>query len=273
MKKLFLFLALGFVLVAISQSDAPTFQDTRLVNMHTNEMLPSQTLQFRIGHRFGALNGGFYELWGLDQANMRLGFEYGLHKKAMLGWGRTSSTKTWDLFAKVSILEQGESIPVSLLYLGTANINGNKELFSAAELEFVHRLSFTNHLILTSKLNERISLMLQPSYLHQNLVSDSTDKNDMLFIGVGAKYSVSRVVSLTSEYIYRFPVSGSETFDNHHDSFSLGVAFDTKGHYFSLHLTNSASLYEQGYLAENFDSWKDGGIRLGFNIIRNFDFK
>ena len=32
----------------------------------------------RSSHRFGTLNGGAYEFFGLDNATMRLGFDYGL---------------------------------------------------------------------------------------------------------------------------------------------------------------------------------------------------
>ena len=260
------------VLVGVSQSEAPAFQDTRLVNMHTNVMLPAKTLQLRIGHRFGAIKDGFYELWGLDQAHMRIGFEYGLSDKAMIGIGRTSTNKTFDGFLKAHFIEQSSKFPFSILYLGSVNINGSKVFLTSNgdKTSFAHRLSFSNHLIITSKLNDRISVMLQPTYLHQNLVKDDGDKNDMMLIGLGGKYSISRVVSLTSEYIYRLPVNNSPLYEDNHDSFSLGVAFDTKGHYFSLHLTNSAALYESGYLVHTFDDWLDGGIRLGFNIIRNF---
>ena len=256
-----------------AQTEAPAFQDTRLVNLHTNAMLPSSTLQLRIGHRFGTLNGGFYELWGLDQANMRIGFEYGLHSKMMVGVGRTSTNKTFDAFMKTSLLEQTDKVPVSILFLSTININGQKTLITNADVTFSHRMSFSNHLIIASKINDRLSVILQPIYLHQNLVETPEDKNDMLAFALGGKYSISRLLSFTGEYIYRVPTQNSPLYEDNYDSFSLGIAINTKGHYFSLHLTNSAALYESGYIAQNFDTWEDGGIRLGFNIIRNFQYK
>ncbi len=270
MKNLLIIPFLLICTIISAQSEAPAFQDTRLVNMHTNSMLPTKTMQLRIGHRFGTLNGGFYELFGLDQANMRLGFEYGLHSKIMLGLGRTSTNKTFDAFVKLSLVEQTDKTPVSILFLSTINLNGQKMLFTEADVTFAHRMSFSNHLIISSKINDRISILFQPIYLHQNLVKTEDDKNDMLAFALGGKYSISRVVSLTGEYIYRVPTQDSPLYEDNYDSFSLGVAIDTKGHYFSLHLTNSAALYESGYIAHNFDTWADGGIRLGFNIIRNF---
>ena len=49
-----------------------TFKTTRLVNMHTIECVGPHTLDFRISHRFGTLNGGSYNAWGIDgPANIR----------------------------------------------------------------------------------------------------------------------------------------------------------------------------------------------------------
>src|SRR5574343_1514997 len=59
-----------------------TFKSTRLVNLHTNEQMKAKHLDFRIQHRFqpmaieGSNNFGFYNMFGLDGAQMRLGLEY-----------------------------------------------------------------------------------------------------------------------------------------------------------------------------------------------------
>ncbi|MFM7589712.1 MAG: DUF5777 family beta-barrel protein, partial [Bacteroidota bacterium] len=47
---------------------AYTFKSTRIINTHSIENVAAGVLDFRIMHRFGAINGGWYELWGLDQA-------------------------------------------------------------------------------------------------------------------------------------------------------------------------------------------------------------
>ena len=43
-------------------------------------MLHPGTMDFRILHRFGRVNQGAYQFFGLDQASMRLGFDFGIRK-------------------------------------------------------------------------------------------------------------------------------------------------------------------------------------------------
>ena len=95
-----------------------TFMSTRIINGHSIEMFAPGALDVRISHRFGALNTGFYELFGLDQATIRMGLEYGLSNSIMIGLGRSSYKKNYDGFFKYSIYRQSqkENIPFSLVF-------------------------------------------------------------------------------------------------------------------------------------------------------------
>src|SRR5690349_6283101 len=53
-----------------------TFKGTRLVNGHSVETKAGGDLEFIFAHRFGPLNAGSYELFGLDGAYVRLGLDY-----------------------------------------------------------------------------------------------------------------------------------------------------------------------------------------------------
>ena len=55
-----------------------TFKGTRILNGHSIENRKNEELEFIISHRFGAINLGFKELFGLDQSNIRFALEYGL---------------------------------------------------------------------------------------------------------------------------------------------------------------------------------------------------
>ena len=77
-----------------------TFKSTRIINNHSVEIFEPQQLDLRIAHRFGLLNSGLYELYGLDQAKIRIGVEYGLIKNMMIGMGRSSYQKTYDGYIK-----------------------------------------------------------------------------------------------------------------------------------------------------------------------------
>ena len=77
-----------------------TFKSTRLINGHSVEMRTTGILEFIISHRFGRINRGGSELWGLDQSSIRLGLEYGLSDNLNIGLGRASFGKVFDAFLK-----------------------------------------------------------------------------------------------------------------------------------------------------------------------------
>lgn len=94
MKKGILALLLGFSLSTFSQElVSETFDDTRVVNGHSVETSKEGSMKFIIAHRFGLINGGLYELYGLDQSTIRLGFDYGLTDNITIGIGRSSFQK------------------------------------------------------------------------------------------------------------------------------------------------------------------------------------
>src|SRR5687768_18408886 len=66
------------------------FNYTRVIMSHSMESLPAGVLDFRILHRFGNVNRGLYEFFGLDQATIRLGLDYGITNNLMVGIGRGS---------------------------------------------------------------------------------------------------------------------------------------------------------------------------------------
>ncbi|MFY7788568.1 MAG: DUF5777 family beta-barrel protein, partial [Thermoflexibacteraceae bacterium] len=75
-----------------------TFKSTRIINGHSVEGMAAKHLDFRISHRFGQLSDGAYNLWGLDQAYIRIALEYGLTNRLMVGVGRSTYQKAYDSF-------------------------------------------------------------------------------------------------------------------------------------------------------------------------------
>lgn len=83
-----------------------TFPETRLVNGHSVETNQEGVLKFIIAHRFAAINAGIYDFFGFDDANMRIGFDYGVRDWITLGIGRSSLNKTYDGYMKAKLLRQ-----------------------------------------------------------------------------------------------------------------------------------------------------------------------
>ncbi len=96
------------------------FKTTRIINGHSFEMNSPGVLDFKISHRFGALNGGAYEWFGLDQASIRIGLDYGVTNWLNIGVGRNNVGKFYDGFIKLKFLRQQKgikNIPISLLLM------------------------------------------------------------------------------------------------------------------------------------------------------------
>jgi hypothetical protein len=246
------------------------FRSTILINNHTTELLRPGIMEMRISHRFGPMSSGVNEFWGLDQATIRLALEYGLHDRVNIGLGRSTYQKTVDAFAKVRILQHDE---FDLVYYGNITINTLPYPDPEMKNYFSSRLAYVNQLLISRKFDESLSLILIPSIVHKNLVNYSDDPNTRFTLGLGGKYNVTKVTSIQGEYHYRFGNQDTPDYQNFNNSFSLGVGFHTKGHFFEVHLTNSEPVIDKGFLTETSGKWSNGDIRIGFNIIRDFKIR
>nr|WP_295932655.1 DUF5777 family beta-barrel protein [uncultured Dyadobacter sp.] len=246
-----------------------TFKSTRIVNGQSVETMKKKHLDFRISHRFGKLNSGAYQFFGLDQATMRLGFEYGLTDDLMIGIGRSTSQKVYDFFGKYKLLKQtsgARNIPVSVtLFGGTGVATVDKER------EFQDKLYYTAQVLIARKFGERLSLQLSPTYLYRTMPDVTGDEKVLFAVGIGGRFKLSKRVSLNGEYFYTAREKNTLTAP-YHDSMSFGVDIETGGHVFQLHFTNSLGMIEKQFIGETAGSWGKGDIHYGFNISRTFSF-
>ena len=247
-----------------------TFKATHIVNMQTVEGVAQGALSFVIQHRFGQLNSGSYNFFGLDNATLRLGFDYGITDRFTVGVGRSSFEKTYDGYLKYKLLRQTDNskMPVTVSVLGTINYFTLKFPEKPA-LSTSDRISYTGQLLIARKFNRNLSLQLTPTYLHYNLVSTVGDKNNVFALGAGGRMKISKRMSIDVEYDY-LP-TGQVVSSSVHNSFSLGWDIETGGHVFQLVFTNSQSMLESQYLTQTTGSWGNGGIYFGFNLSRNFN--
>jgi Membrane bound beta barrel domain (DUF5777) len=247
-----------------------TFKTTRLVNGHTVENVGKKVLDVKISHRFGKVNGGGYELFGLDNATMRMGIDYGITNSLMVGIGRSTYQKTYDAFFKWKILRQStgnRTMPITLSYVPTIALKTLKFEDESRENYYTSRLFFTHQLLIGRKFSEGTSLQLMPTFSHRNLVQLATDPNDLFAIGIGGRQKLTKRVSLNFEYYYQLPdykLAGTR------NSLSVGFDVETGGHVFQLHFTNSQGMSERTFVTETTGEWGKGDIYFGFNISRVF---
>jgi opacity protein-like surface antigen len=249
------------------------FKSSRVILGHSIENPPNGGLVFIVQHHFGQINDGWYEFFGLDQANIRLGFDYGINNWLAVGIGRTSVQKVYDGYMKARILRQstgGKKMPLSVTYLGTMGITSLKWAEPERENYFSSRISYVHQLFIGRKFTPNLTLQIAPTLVHRNLVETKEDQNDVWSIGAGGQYQVLTWLTINAEYYYLLP---GTTADNFRNSFSLGVDMETGGHVFQIFVTNSRGLIEQQFIPQTSGSWGDGGIHIGFNIHRTFQVK
>jgi hypothetical protein len=254
-----------------------TFKSTRVVNLQSNETMKAKHLDFRIQHRFGPVKNGGYDFFGLDVATMRLGLEYGLTDRLMIGVGRSTTGKTYDGFGKYQLVQQKKNgTPLGVTLFGSTTISTLEFADKTRDNKFSSRLAYCAQVIFTRKFNEHISLIVSPTLVHYNLVPDKATPNDVYAVGVGGSFKISRSTRFNIEYIPR--LTGRDNPKDftgdpaYHDAIAFGFDIETGGHVFQLHFTNATGLVEQQFVARNSNPLTFSELRFGFNISRTFSF-
>jgi hypothetical protein len=253
------------------------FKSTRVIMSHSIAMLPPGVLDFRILHRFGNVNQGISEFFGLDKATIRLGLDYGISNNLTVGIGRGSlrvnaTQKETDGFIKYRIIQQAngpQSLPFSLVVVGGSTIITGP-WSDTRKHSFSHRLCYYSQAIIGRKFSEKFTLQFSPTYLHRNFVKTAADPNDLFATGFGGRLKLSKRVSLNVDYYY---VVNQNDDRNLHNPLSIGFDIETGGHVFQLHFTNAAGMNERIFLTETTNDWGKGDIQFGFNISRAFQIK
>ncbi len=256
----------------IEYTDA-TFKTTILVIGQTVENPLNGNLIFNVQHRFGTVNSGWYDFFGLDQANTRLGFQYGINNWLAIGIGRSSYQKTYDGWVKVKILRQSTGLrkmPLSIDYFGSMGISALKWSEPDRKNYFTSRMSYANLLLIARKFSPSVSIQIMPAHIHYNLVESKEDDNDVFSIGAGGRFKISKRISINLEYYYTI---SKQTRKQYTDPFSIGVDIETGGHVFQLYATNAEGIIEQHFIGRTTGKWVNGDIHIGFNISRAFTIK
>lgn len=244
-----------------------TFMGTRFINFHSANVAGKYELQMLIQHRFGDISGGFYELFGLDDASMRIGFDYGVTKNLNIGIGRSSFMKTFDSFVKYRFLTQSSSMPLSF----TATVAGSfptlKNIIPEAYDDFSEKASGNVQLHVAKSFNN-FAVQVSPGYIGTGYIPVEMDSYSFLTMAFGGAVKLAKKVSLNIEYLHRF-----EDEINYANPFSASIDLGTAGHLFQIMVSNGQQIFDQAVITHTTGSWRDGNLFLGFNLIRGFNFK
>jgi len=250
-----------------------TFKTTRIINGHSIEGVAKGVMDIKISHRFGRLNQGAVDLFGLDNAYIRIGADYGLTDNITIGMGRSNVDKEFDGYAKIKLLKQKDhgGTPLAISYVAAMSLKAFRtpvgESFVLAD-----RMCYAHQLLLAKKVNTSLSVQLTPTLVHYNLVDYSSYSNNLIAMGFGARMKVSSRASVNAEYYYVL-----NKWDNaqtpYTNNFSLGMDIETGGHVFQFMLTNTQAMTERNFIGQTTGQWGKGDIHFGFNLGRVFTIK
>ena len=249
------------------------FKSPRVINGNSMEFLAPGVMDFRILHRFGQIDQGFKNFFGLDQASMRMSFDFGVTRNFMFGFGRSTFKKELDGQIKYAPLMQSSgqgSFPFTLALVAGMTMNTLPWANPSNQNYFSSRLAYYYQTIIGRKFSENLSLQISPTMVHNNLVPLTSQPNDVFATGFGGRYKVSKRIALTWDYFYLF--NGIQKGSNY-NPLSLGVDIETGGHVFQLHVSNASGMNERAFITETTNTWSKAELRFGFNLSRVFQIK
>jgi len=274
--------------VAVSDSGnkpvRSVFESTWLIDNQTTLVNQKGTFEFMMNHRFGSIYNGLSDIYGIygAGANIRLGFNYTLLEnfgigsfkgRVSIGFGSTKTGMIQDFNLKYSLLQQTRNgrIPVSVTYFADMGISTQGKKDDLPNGNSSDRLSFFHQIIISRKINDKLSVMVAPSLSHFNVV-EPTMQNDHIAVAVAARYKITDGTAILINYDQ--PLT-KHTDNNPEFNVSVGIELATSAHQFQIFITNYTSIvpqYNNMYTKPNSPKQWYQDLSIGFNINRLWNF-
>jgi len=255
------------------------FKSLKIVNLESTKLAAKGDFYFIVAHRFGFIDKGFDDFFGLDNANTQLKFLYGVNDWLTVHIGRSGFQETYDLAAKYRMYSQKENgFPVTIVGFNSVAINSELKEEDYPNLKFENRLSYVAQVLISRKFSDKLSLEIAPSVFHENTLRDILDENNAVIlpnpqdntqfaVGLGGRYKLTSRWSVNVDYAAHLNRASQSNYKN---PLSIGVDLETGGHVFQMHFTNAQAMHETGYLGQTVGDWSKGEIAFGFNLVRVF---
>jgi hypothetical protein len=283
MKKFFTTLFLFFSVFLFAQNDllseidtdpetsafaSAVFKGLKVINFESTKLVAKGGFNFIVSHRFGTVKNGFKNLFGLDEAVTHLNFVYGVSDRFNISASRSSNQKIYEVGSKFALLkQQAGKIPFTVAGYTSVLANTALSTDNLPKLEFKHRLSYVAQLLISRKINSELSVIVSPTFFHDNYVTNDLQDNSQYGVGFGGRYKLGKRWSVNMEYGVHLNRSEGSLYIN---PFSIGVDLETGGHVFQLHFTNSQSMNTNGVFGTSTGDWSDSDVYFGFNLARSF---
>lgn len=252
--------------------------NTVLIDAPTTKNIPQGGLEFMIYHRFGKMDKGITDLYGLyAPSNIKLSVGYGITNSLQVGFATEKNNKLQEFSLKYGILRQtnSNSIPVDVSYYGNFVIDARDTASFGQNYAFKSRLSFFNSIIVSRKFTNWLTVQVAGNYHHFNQV-DSLTRHDMLSVHLGGRVKFYEGHALVFEYNQPLDinVNGYHNYDSFNEiskpGYSIGYEKGTGTHAFEVFLANYENLVSQKNIHFNQNDFFAGEFVVGFNITIRF---
>ncbi len=284
MKKHFLLVFVSFLLsqLSFSQDDLldeiendtqqekfqqPAFKAMKIGNLQSTKIAAKGDLYMYVSHRFGTLKDGISTFFGFDNANTKIQMVYGVCEAIQIGASRESLRKTYATSAKFKLLSQSEKVLFNVVGYLTANINTELSKDRYPLLKYGDRMSYASQILVSRRINNKISIEVAPTYVRQNLVLEPEQEHNQYLLGMGGRLKLNKRLSFNCDYAYHLNRYKNSIYNN---PLTVGIDIETGGHVFQLLFSNAQSTNEPGFMSNAEGNWNKGDVFFGFNIVRVF---
>lgn len=248
--------------------ETAVFKGVKIINLESTKVIGKNQLNFIISHRFGTLADGIDNFLGLDQASARIQFIYGITDWFNVSTSRSGFNKTYDLALKYRLVSQEKGkFPFTVVGYNIVNVNTEFDRDLLPQIEFADRLGYASQALVSRKFNSWLSLELAPTFLFDNTVIEDNQENAQFAVGLGGRFKLNKRFAIIADYGIHFNRVEDSVFQN---PLAVGVEIETGGHVFQLHVSNSQSIFENGFFNQSRGDFSTGDIFLGFNLSRSF---
>lgn len=273
----------------VKEKDVPVvapFESGILIDNQTCVIPAAKTLEFLIQHRFGNMENGIKDVYGIySSANIRLGVNYSIMNNLMVGYGLTRNKMYSDFQVKYNVLQQTRknTIPVAVTLYGNMAIDGReKTTFEGvgedSTYSFSNRFSYFGQVIIGRKFCDWFTLQATASFTHYNKVQSDMD-HDKIGIGVNGRVKFSPQSSVIFQFDAPLKIKGIteqtnfDEMDQPNPNVAIGYEVSTGTHAFQIFISNTVGIVPQENYVYNQEDWKKiSNWRFGFVMTRLWGF-
>lgn len=279
--------------VAVNKPVRFVWESGYLIDQQTSKISPVNTLESVIQHKFGSMENGKKDLFGImaPGANVRIALDYVIAKNLQIGYGLQKKNMYSDFNIKWTPFQQmTKGMPISVSFYGNYAIDGREKSvweatryyhssdeypYSTFKFRDSDRTSYFAQLTLARKFCDVFTLQGGVSFSHFSVVPWHQD-HDKVGLHAGGRIKVTPQGSII--FNADFPlqiqsISEQADFTIHSEPIvSFGYEVSTSTHAFQIYVGNNDTLLPQDMMLNNMRKldWKN--FAIGFTITRLWGF-